>query len=95
MQLDPQGSAPEDLSHAGSVVDKAIEYMMEQRIAPVSIASALLGGALGLLARTLDDRAIAAVLRNALASVESGELREMREPDAPGAPGQAGARPGL
>ena len=52
MQLDPQGSAPEDLSHAGSVVDKSIEYMMEQRIAPVSIASALLGGALGLLART-------------------------------------------
>lgn len=95
MQLDPQGSAPEDLSHAGSVVDKSIEYMMEQRIAPVSIASALLGGALGLLARTLDDRAIAAVLRNALASVESGELREMREPGGAGRPGQAGARPGL
>ena len=79
MQLDPQGVAPEDLSHAGSVVDKAIEYMMEQKIAPVSVASALLGGALGLLARTMEDRAIAAVLRNALASVESGELREMRE----------------
>ena len=79
MQLDPQGVAPDDLSHAGSVVDKAIEYMMEQKIAPVSVASALLGGALGLLARTMDDRAIAAVLRNALASVESGELREMRE----------------
>jgi hypothetical protein len=84
MQLDPQGVAPEDLSHAGSVVDKAIEYMMEQKIAPVSIASALLGGALGLLARTMDDRAIAAVLRNALASVESGELREMRDQMAPG-----------
>jgi hypothetical protein len=95
MQLDPQGSAPEDLSHAGSVVDKAIEYMMDQRIAPVSIASALLGGALGLLARTLDDRAIAAVLRNALASVESGELREMREPAGAGAPGQPAARAGL
>lgn len=89
MQMDPQGAAPEDLSHAGSVVDKAIEYMMEQRIAPMSIASALLGGALGLLARTMDDRAIAAVLRNALLSVESGELREMR--DAP--PPPAGAWP--
>lgn len=76
MQLDPQGVAPEDLSHAGSVVDKAIEYMMEQRIAPLSIASALLGGTLGLLARTMDDRAIAQVLRSALASVEGGELRE-------------------
>lgn len=90
MQLDPQGMAPEDLSHAGSVVDKAIEYMMEQHIAPVSIASALLGGALGLLARTMDDRAIAAVLRNALSSVESGELRDMRDPPGAG----VGARPG-
>jgi len=25
MQMDPEGIAPEDLSHAGSVVDKAIE----------------------------------------------------------------------
>lgn len=94
MQMDPQGTAPEDLSHAGSVVDKAIEYMIEQRIAPVSIASALLGGALGLLARTLDDRSIAAVLRNALASVESGELREMREQEGRHA-GAPPARAGL
>ncbi|HWT07717.1 MAG TPA: hypothetical protein VN329_01050 [Roseomonas sp.] len=82
MQQDPSGMAPEDLSHAGSVVDKAIEYMMEQKIAPISIASALLGGALGLLARTMDDRAVAGVLRNALASVESGELNEARQPPA-------------
>jgi hypothetical protein len=67
MQMDPEGIAPEDLSHAGSVVDKAIEY--------ISIASALLGGALGVLTRTLDDRAVAGVLRQALASVESGEFR--------------------
>jgi hypothetical protein len=80
MQQDPADMTPEDLSHAGSVVDKAIEYMMEQQIAPISIASALLGGALGLLARTMDDRAVAAVLRNALASVENGELAEAREP---------------
>ena len=79
MQQDPADMTPEDLSHAGSVVDKAIEYMMEQNIAPISIASALLGGALGLLARTMDDRAIAGVLRNALASVESGELNEARQ----------------
>jgi hypothetical protein len=71
--------APEDLSHAGSVVDKAIEYMIGQNIAPISVASALLGGALGLLARSMDDHAIAQVLRSALHSVESGELREMRD----------------
>ncbi|MBP0444218.1 hypothetical protein J8J14_05450 [Roseomonas sp. SSH11] len=79
MSLDPQGMAPEDLSHAGSVTDKAIEYMIEQGIAPISIASALLGGALGLMARTMEDKAIARVLRSALMSVESGELQEMRQ----------------
>ena len=82
MQFDPDGTAPEDLSHAGAVVDKAIEYMMEQGIAELSVASALLGGALGLLARSMDDRAIAAVLRSALRSVESGELAAMRTPPA-------------
>lgn len=84
MPLQPDGPAPEDLSHAGSVVDKAIEYMMDQNIAPISIASALLGGALGLLARSMDDRAVAGVLRNALASVENGELSEARQPPPPG-----------
>lgn len=78
MQFDPQGVAPEDLSHAGSVVDKAIEYMIEQGIAPISIASALLGGSLGMLARSMDDHAVAGVLKSALASVEGGELAEMR-----------------
>lgn len=86
MQLDPQGMAPEDLSHAGSVVDKAIEYMLEQKIAPISVASALLGGALGLMARSMQDRAIANVLRNALASVEAGELQEMRQSGGPQQP---------
>ncbi|MGX9962276.1 hypothetical protein ACVFYP_03075 [Roseomonas sp. F4] len=84
MQFDPQGVAPEDLSHAGSVVDKAIEYMIEQGIAPISIASALLGGSLGMLARSMDDRAVAGVLRSALASVEHGELEEMRRATAAG-----------
>jgi hypothetical protein len=87
MQFDPQGVAPDDLSHAGAVVDKAIEYMIEQGIAPISVASALLGGALGMLSRSMDDRAVAGVLRSALASVEAGELAAMR--NGPGAgPGQ-------
>jgi len=79
MQFDPEGMAPEDLSHAGSVVDKAIEYMLEQGIMPISVASALLGGALGMLSRTMNDEAVAQVLRSALASVEAGELAAMRE----------------
>jgi hypothetical protein len=75
MQLDPEGNAPADLSHAGSVVDKAIAYMMEQRIGALSAASALLGGALGLLSRSMSDEAIVQVLNNAIASVRAGELR--------------------
>ncbi len=66
---------PEDLTHAGAVVDKAIEYMVGQNISTLSIASALLGGALALLARSVADEAIVQILNNAIASVRSGELR--------------------
>lgn len=77
---DPDGPGPEaplpaDLGHAGAVVDKAIEYMMGQKISSLAIASALLGGSLGLLARTMGDEAIVQVLNNAMDSVRSGELR--------------------
>ncbi len=72
---DQAEAPPADLSHAGAVVDKAIEYMVGQNLSPLSIASALLGGSLGLLARTMGDDAIAQVLQNAIGSVRSGELR--------------------
>lgn len=68
---------PADLSHAGAVVDKAIEYMVGQMIGPMAIASALLGGALGVLSGSLDDEAILKVLDNAKASVRAGELRDI------------------
>ena len=72
---------PPDLSHAGAVVDKAIEYMLGQNLAPIAVASALLGGSLGLLARSMGDASIVQVLENAVASVRSGELRaEFGEP---------------
>lgn len=66
---------PEDLSHAGAVVDKAVEYMIGQNIGELSIASALLGGAMALLARSLADEAIVQILNNAIRSVRNGELR--------------------
>ncbi len=66
---------PGDLSHAGAIVDKAVEYMIGQSLDPMAVASALLGGALGLLARSMDDKGIEKVLANAMASVRSGELR--------------------
>jgi len=64
-----------DLSHAGSVVDKAIEYMMGQNLNSMAIASSLLGGAMGVLSRTLPDHVVVQILQNAIESVESGELR--------------------
>ena len=66
---------PPELSLAGSVVDKAIEYMAGQNVPPIAIASAFLGGAVSLLARSMPDEAIVRVLENAIASVKSGELR--------------------
>ncbi len=72
---------PADLSHAGAVVDKAIEYMMGQNLSALAIASALLGGSMGLLARTMGDDAIVGVLQNAVASIRSGELRAEHGPD--------------
>jgi hypothetical protein len=67
--------APPELSLAGSVVDKAIEYMTGQNVPPIAIASAFLGGAVSLLARTMPDEAIVRVLENAIAGIRSGELR--------------------
>jgi hypothetical protein len=71
---------PSELSHAGAVVDKAVEYMIGQNIGPVAIASALLGGSLALLARSMDDASILRVLNNAIESVRSGELRDSADP---------------
>ena len=83
MQPCPDDDAPADLSHAGAVVDKAVEYMMGQNIAALSIASALLGGAMALLTRCMSDEAVVHILNNAIASVQAGELRQEEDP-APG-----------
>jgi hypothetical protein len=79
MQMMSDEQPPQDLSHAGAVVDKAIEYMVSQNISSLSIASALLGGALALLARSVADEAIIQILNNAIASVRSGELRKVHQ----------------
>ncbi|HEX4172866.1 MAG TPA: hypothetical protein VHY82_10355 [Acetobacteraceae bacterium] len=71
---------PEDLGHAGAVVDKAIEYMVGQNIAALSIASALLGGAMAVLSRSVADDAIVQILNNAIDSVRNGELHGSDKP---------------
>ncbi|HQT38898.1 MAG TPA: hypothetical protein PK231_05690 [Acidocella sp.] len=78
---EPPELQDKDLSHAGSVVDKAIEYMMGQKITSMAIASALLGGAMGVLSRTLPEGVIVQILQNAIDSVESGEMRGMAGKD--------------
>jgi hypothetical protein len=75
MPMHSEPDSPADLSQAGAIVDKAIEYMSGQNISELVIASALLGGAVGMLARCLGDEAIVQVLNNAIASVRAGELR--------------------
>ena len=75
MPTGPDETPPADLSHAGAVVDKAIEYMVGQNIDGLSIASALLGGALAVLSRSVADEAIISILNNAIRSVKTGELR--------------------
>jgi hypothetical protein len=77
-------TASPDLRHAGAVVDQAIDYMTKQGIDPVAIASALLGGAMGMLTLHLGPEAVLAVLDQARASVESGEMASLAEPPARG-----------
>jgi hypothetical protein len=77
---DLDNTAPQDLSYAGSVVDKAIEYMMGQNISSMAIASALLGGAMGVLARGMTEDGIVNILNNAIASVRAGDLNRMGDP---------------
>jgi hypothetical protein len=76
---DNASASPAHLSQAGSVVDKAIEYMMGQNLSSLAIASALLGGSMALLARSMSDEAIIGILNNAIGSVRSGELREHQD----------------
>jgi hypothetical protein len=54
--------------------------MIGQNIGSLAIASALLGGSLALLARSMDEGAIIRILDNAIASVRAGELRRMADP---------------
>jgi hypothetical protein len=73
---DEMDGPPPGLSHAGAIVDQAIGYMTGQNIDGVSIASALLGGAIGMLTRSLDDESVVSILRSAIESVKAGEFRE-------------------
>ena len=80
---DDQNESTAHLSHAGAVVDKAVEYMMSQNISSLTIASALLGGSMALLSSSMSDEAVIGVLNNAIGSVRSGELRQQQDVKGP------------
>jgi hypothetical protein len=65
-----------ELSQAGSAVDRAIGAMLGQGLSPVAVASALLGGSLCLMAKTMGDEAVLQLLNNAAAGVRAGDLRQ-------------------
>ncbi len=65
----------EELGQAGDAVDRAIGAMLGQGLSPVAIASALLGGSLCLMSRTMGDEAVLQLLHNAAAGVRAGDLR--------------------
>ncbi|HKM61866.1 MAG TPA: hypothetical protein VJY39_05185 [Acidisphaera sp.] len=73
--MDPMRSQDE-LNQAGAVIDKAIAFLLDKKLPPVAVASALLGGALGLLAREMSDESILRVLDNAARGVRNGDLRQ-------------------
>ena len=75
-RIGQDGTVPAELSHAGAVVDRAIEYMVGKELPPLAIASALLGGSLSVLARTMDQATMLRMLANAADSVRAGELHD-------------------
>jgi hypothetical protein len=64
-----------ELTQAGDAVDRAIGAMLGQGLSPVAIASALLGGSLCLMSKTMGDEAVLQLLHNAAAGVRAGDLR--------------------
>jgi hypothetical protein len=65
-----------ELGQAGTEVDRVIQAMLGQGLSAVAIASALLGGSLCLLSKTMGDEAVLQLLQNAAAGVRAGDLRQ-------------------
>ncbi len=68
-----------ELTEAGQAIEHAVEVLRQKGLGPMPIASAMLGGALGLLAGVMDDNAILNVLHSAATGVSTGELRRSLE----------------
>ena len=71
----PDEALMDELTHAGAGVDRAIAAMLDRGLGPVAVASALLGGALCLMSRSMGDEAVLQLLANAASGVRAGDLR--------------------
>ncbi|GBQ12070.1 hypothetical protein [Acetobacter cibinongensis] len=65
---------PEDLARCAMVIESAVDHLLKEKPPPLAVASALLGGSLSLLARTMDKETILRILDSAANSVRSGEV---------------------
>ncbi|GAL97142.1 hypothetical protein ACLEIY_08235 [Acetobacter tropicalis] len=65
---------PDDLARCAVVIESAVEHLIKEKQPPLAIASALLGGSLGLLARSMDKDTILRILDSAAQSVRSGDV---------------------
>ncbi len=75
MTKDSTEAPAEELCIAGAVADRATAEMLESGVSLTAAASALLGGAMSLLARDHDDHSIVRILMRAIESVRAGYLR--------------------
>ncbi len=69
-----QFHVPEDLARCAMVVEHAIEHLRNEKFPPIAVASALLGGALGVLAQSMEPENILRILDSAAQSVRAGEV---------------------
>jgi hypothetical protein len=78
--MTPEETIAAELAQAGAAIEQAVESLRQAGLGPMPIASAMLGGALGLLAQVMDDNAVLNVLHSAATGVASGELRRSLRP---------------
>ena len=69
-----QLQVPEDLARCAMVIEHAIEHLRNEKFPPIAVASALLGGALGILAQSMAPEEILRILDSAAQSVRAGDL---------------------
>ncbi|WP_408740786.1 hypothetical protein [Acetobacter sp. LMG 32666] len=65
---------PEDLARCAMVIEHAIDHLRNEKFPPLAVASALLGGSLGVMARSMDKETILRILDSAAQSVRLGDV---------------------